>query len=138
MSESVTSQNPEGEYLQDQVGGFSVGDIFSWLGRLMIAALFIIGGVLTAMNFRGFSQTIQQLRLPMPTVLAVIAILTKIVGGLLFTGLIPIPMGLTIGRLSLIVFTAIVTFLMHNPLKDSSQTQNFLKNIAIIGGLLAA
>lgn len=40
-----------------------------------------------------------------------------------------------IGIISLIIFTIIATLLYHNPLLDQKESINFMKNIAIIGGL---
>lgn len=135
-SNSVQSQL-EGQ-VGGQVGGVSLDGVLGWIGRLMIASLFLVSGVMAAINFGGFTRTMREQGLPFPMIFAVLAILVQLIGGLLFTGLMPIPMSMTTGRIALIVYTILVTYFMHNPMKDSDQMMNLLKSIAIIGGLLAA
>lgn len=107
------------------------------LGRIILGAFFLITGVQSAMGFQTFSGTVQGLQifgknLPFPQALAAIAIGIKILGGVTLA----LDIKANWSRWFLIAFVLVATFFMHNPLKDSSQMVNMLKNMAIIGGLL--
>lgn len=101
------------------------------LGRLILGGFFLATGIQSALGFSNFSNTIQGLNLPFPQALALIAIAIKILAGLSVT----LDFHTNPGKWLLILFTSIATFLMHNPVKDSSQMMPFAKNMAIIGGL---
>lgn len=102
------------------------------VGRLLIGILFLVTGIKAAFGYQEFLGKVQNLRLPMPRALAMIAIGVKIIGGISVT----FDLNAKLGRLPLIIFTSVVTYFMYNPFKDSSQIINFGKNMAIIGGLL--
>lgn len=105
---------------------------FKNVGRIILGGFFLAAGVQAAMGFQQFLGNVQNLNLPFPQALALIAIGLKILGG------VSVTMNLKAdwGRWILIFFTTIVTFLMHNPIRDPGQMINFGKNLAIIGGLL--
>ncbi len=101
------------------------------VGRLCIAALFVIAGLGKIMHPAGTAQYI--------------ASATSLPGNLAMpTGVFELVAGLLLGlgimtRLTAIVligFTAIVTVLFHNQVTDPIQSVMVLKNLAIIGGLL--
>lgn len=105
------------------------------VARVFISALFIVVGFSKLVNFSGTAKFIGQAGLPMPTALTVLAIIFELGGGLML--LFGLRKRIAINML--IVFTVIATALFH--LKgitvDQLQQIMLLKNLAIIGGLLA-
>lgn len=115
----------------------STSDALSLIGRLMLAAIFIVSGVDKISGFQGLIGAIASKGLPMAEVLAVATIVIEIAAGLM----------LVAGWKSrwaaflLAGFTAIVTVLFHNfwampEAQKMMQQIQFMKNVAIIGGLL--
>jgi len=105
------------------------------VARVFLSAIFVIVGANKLMNFTSTAQFIGSSGLPMPEVLTGLAIIFELGGGLVllfgFKKRIAISM--------LLVFTVIVTALFHvkNITVDQVQQIMFLKNLAIVGGLLA-
>ena len=61
-------------------------DLFSLLGRTLIASLFIVSALMTIFTkggFQNFSDMFKSKNLPLPNVLAALSLMLKIVGGLL-------------------------------------------------------
>lgn len=103
--------------------------------RVLLSAIFVVVGVSKLMNFSGTAQFIGASGLPFPVVLTVLAIVFELGGGLMLLFGLKKRIALTM----LIVFTVVVTALFHVKGLPADQTQlvMFLKNLAIIGGLLA-
>lgn len=120
-----------------QEGGF-LGISMNFIGRLFIAALFIVMGIRSLTNFTAYTATIQSLGLPNPKLLASISVVVQIIGGLLFTGIFALNSSVTIGQILLILYMIAATYLNNNAFVDPSQMENMLKNLAILGGLLLA
>lgn len=106
------------------------------IGRALLAAIFVISGIA---KFAEYDQTVgyaQSQGLPWASGLIVIAALAEIAGGLsILTGFLT-----RIGALGLVVYLVITTLVFHdfwNLAGAERQTQmvNFLKNLAIMGGL---
>lgn len=103
--------------------------------RVLIALLFIIVGGSKLLNFTSTAQFIEASGLPLATVLTALAILFELGGGLMlligWKTRIAIPM--------LIVFIVVATALFHIKGLRTDQLQQimFLKNLAILGGLMA-
>jgi len=101
------------------------------VGRLLIAALFVLTALHGFMNFKEFTKTVAKY-FPLPMLVAAVALSVKLLGGLAVgTGI-----NLREGALALIVFLAIVTPLYHAFWNHPKEMPHFLKNAAIIGGLL--
>ena len=101
------------------------------VGKIMMASLFLVSAAVSIIGFDDFLGLIKGKNLPIPFVLAIMAITLKFVGGfLLATGYLEKP-----GVIILIIFTLIATVIFHRP-TDPAQLNNFLKNMAIIGGLI--
>ena len=103
--------------------------------RVMLAAIFLLTGYDKLVDNEDAAADIAEIGLPLPAVLAVIAGLVEIVCGAL----------LVLGRKTawaaagLLLFLVPVTVLMENPLRagaDFGTVIDFLKNLAIMGGLL--
>ena len=106
-------------------------------GRLLIAALFLVAGIRKVMMFSMSVGYFTKLGFPMPEVMTVIAIAIEIGGALaLILGWKTRP-----AALLLALFTVIATFMAHrfwefDAAQQANQLNHFLKNAAIIGGLL--
>ncbi|HUQ25939.1 MAG TPA: DoxX family protein [Burkholderiales bacterium] len=109
----------------------------SLVGRLLIAALFVVSGIWKITHFSTTAAYFVRVGMPVGEAAAVLAILIELGGGLL----------LAIGwrqrwvALFLAVFVVIATALAHrfwevDPARFFGEMNNFLKNLAIIGGLL--
>jgi len=106
-------------------------------GRLLIAALFLVAGIRKVMMFSMSVGYFTKLGFPMPEVMTVIAIAIEIGGALaLILGWKTRP-----AALLLALFTVIATFMAHrfwefDAAQQANQLNHFLKNAAIVGGLL--
>ena len=107
------------------------------LGRVLLASIFVYSGFGKITGFQDTVGYIADAGMPTPQVLAVGAIIVEFIGGL----------ALLIGfrarwaALAFVVFLIIITPIFHNfwsapPAEVMSQQTNFIKNIAIIGGML--
>ena len=107
------------------------------IGRILIAALFIPAGISKIGGFEGTVGYIASVGLPLATLGAVIAILVEVLAGA----------ALLVGyrtkqaALVLALFTLAATVLFHNfwamPADQAFMQQlMFMKNIAVVGGLL--
>ncbi len=109
----------------------------SFVGRLLLAALFLPAGISKIGGFAGTAGYIASKGLPLPEVGAAIAIAVEILGGLaLIAGF-----GTRLAALVLAVFTLVASVFFHNywgvPADQAFVQQlMFFKNIAVVGGLL--
>jgi putative oxidoreductase len=98
-------------------------------GRVCLALIFLNAGINHLIGFAGFVPAIASKGLPLPQVLGVGAIAFLLLGALsLILGY-----KTNIGAILLILFLIPATLLFHPPTTDLT---NFLKNLALIGGLL--
>jgi putative oxidoreductase len=103
------------------------------VGRILMSLLFILSALKAIFfDFNSFSSAVESKQLPLPTIVAVIALSMKLTGGLFLAT----DYHSLFGAYVLLVFTIMATVLFHNVFEDSSQFNNMFKNIAIIGGLL--
>ena len=111
--------------------------MFPLIGRILLAALFVVAGIGKVTGFAGFAGYLAKLGFPAPEAMAVLAIIFELGGGIL----------LIIGwqtrwvAWALILFTVVATFAAHRfwdfeAAQRTMQQTQFLKNLAIIGGLL--
>lgn len=105
--------------------------LLAFVGRLMLALLFLVSGANKLMDISGTDAMIRSAGLP---------------GGLaLITGLFEVIAGLALvfgvaTRLFAVLlagFCLLAALFFHNNVADPMQAANFLKNIAIAGGLLS-
>jgi putative oxidoreductase len=108
------------------------------VGRILLASLFVFSGWgKLGAGFAGTAGYIASKGLPMPEVLAALAIAVELGGALLLI----IGWKARWGALALALFTIVITPIFHAfwavPADQvMMQTINFQKNVAIIGGLL--
>jgi putative oxidoreductase len=116
----------------------SSNPIVPLVGRILIAILFLVAGVGKAMGFSGTAAYMAKIGFPAPEVMTALAILVEAGGAIL----------LIIGwktrwvAWGLAIFVVIATLAAHRfwEIPDAAQMigqrTHFLKNLAIIGGLL--
>ena len=115
----------------------STSDLAALLGRVLIAAIFIMSGWNKVIGFAGTAGYIASKGLPVPQVLAAATIALEVIGGLL----------LIIGwkarwvALAFAAFTLVASFVFHNywtlaPAQQMAQQLFFMKNMSIVGGML--
>lgn len=102
------------------------------LGRVLIAALFIMGGIGKIMDFPGSVGYAATFNVPYPEIAIIIAIIIELGGGLLLL----FGVWTRFAAFKIAGFLVIVTLIFHNNFADPNQMIQFLKNFAIIGGLL--
>ena len=111
--------------------------VFSLVGRLLLAFVFIPAGLSKISGFAGTVGYISSVGMPLPSVSAVVAILVEVGCGIaLLAGF-----QTRIAALVLAVFTLVASFFFHNfwTLPEAQQMMQqlmFFKNIGIVGGLL--
>jgi putative oxidoreductase len=107
------------------------------IGRILIAAIFVVAGIGKLTDTAGTAAYMSSVGVPQATTLAIIAGIAEVTGGL------AIAFGF-LGRLAslgLILFLIPTTLLFHNfwaleGAEAQMQMINFLKNLAVMGGLL--
>jgi putative oxidoreductase len=108
------------------------------VSRLLLAAVFLPSGISKIGGFEGTAGYIASVGLPMPALGAAVAIAVEVLGGAaLILGL-----GTRWAALALAVFTLVASFFFHNfwAMPEEQQMMQqiaFMKNIGLIGGLLA-
>ena len=106
------------------------------IGRVLLALLFVPAGFGKLMGFAGTVGYIASKGVPLPEVAAAIAVAVELgLGILLLVGYKARWAALAIG-----LFTLVITFIFHNfwavpPEMVMMQRMNFMKNLAIVGGL---
>jgi len=101
----------------------------SLFARIFIGLLFLVTGLLALQNFAGTSGMIAGKGFPLAGLLAVLIIAMKLGGA----AALLLNQRVRLGALALIVFTVLATVFYH---LSWDQNVAFLKNLAIIGGLL--
>ncbi|MEL6555385.1 MAG: DoxX family protein [Cyanobacteria bacterium J06621_11] len=102
------------------------------IARTFIAVIFIMTGINKITGFAGTQQQIASVGIPLAALVTVFTIVFEIVGGLsLILGY-----KARIGGILLLLFLVPATLMFHNPVVDPTQMIQFMKNLAIIGGLL--
>ena len=107
------------------------------VGRVLLALIFIIAGYGKITGFDGTVGYMQAYNVPMTQVLAVLAIIVELGGGLM----IAVGWKARWAAAAIFIFVLIASFIFHAfwavP-ADQAQLQNimFMKNLAITGGML--
>jgi putative oxidoreductase len=106
-------------------------DTIAFIGRCLIAVLLLVSGVGKVVDPAGTIAWIASTGLPMPTVGYVVFIIIELGGGLLLIlGWQLRPLGVVVS-----VYAIGTAFIFHRNIADHNQLFNFLKNIAVTGGL---
>jgi putative oxidoreductase len=112
----------------------------AFFARLLLASLFIVAGVRKAMTFQGVTQLLAAKGFPSPDILLVLTILLEVGGGLLLI----LNWQARAAAVALALFTIVAGVIFHNfwvhiggdASALNNQLNHFLKNVAIVGGLL--
>ncbi|MEX0917565.1 MAG: DoxX family protein [Candidatus Paceibacterota bacterium] len=106
---------------------------FLLIGRVLIGGFFLISGLLKFTDIEGIAAYIGSVGLPMPVVLAwLAAIAITILGGMLIAGYKAYE-----ASLGLALYVLLATALFHGPQHWPLEMAAFLKNAALLGGILA-
>lgn len=107
---------------------------YALISRSLIALLFVIAGIGKITGFSGMVGYIGSLGVPLPMIATIIVILIEVPVALAFA------YGYRVRQTGwiLIGFTILATLLVHRNIADQTQMIMSLKNIAIIGGIMAA
>ncbi|MBR7747788.1 DoxX family protein [Undibacterium baiyunense] len=111
---------------------------FTFVARLLLAALFLPAGIAKITGFAGTVGYIESVGLPMATLAALAAIALEVAGGIALI----IGLGTRFAALALAFFTLVASFIFHAywavPADQVYVTQLlFFKNIAVAGGLMS-
>ena len=110
----------------------SLQNPLSFVGRILLALLFIPAGW---SKIGGFDNTVGYIAskgVPLPEAAAAIAIVIELgLGVLLAVGFLT-----RWAALGIAFFTVVISFIFHPFWAEPSQAQAFFKNIAVVGGLL--
>lgn len=106
-------------------------------GRILLALIFVVSGFEKISGFQGTVGYIAGKGLPLAHAAAIAAIVVELGGGIMLV----LGWRARWAALALLVFTALASLLFHNfwavhPAQAANQTIHFLKNLAIMGGLL--
>jgi putative oxidoreductase len=102
------------------------------VGRLLIAAIFLLSGLSKLAAPAGTIGYIQSAGLPLPTLGYAVALATELGAGLLLV----LGYRTRLAAAWLALFSLATAFGFHHDLADQNQFIHFFKNIAIAGGLL--
>lgn len=103
-------------------------DIVTLVGRILLAALFILAGFNKVMGAEGTIGFIESKGLPLPQIVYVLTVLLELGGGILLL----IGFQARLVALALGAFCIAAAVIFHPSLQDPS----FLKNFALAGGFL--
>ena len=106
-------------------------DYAAAFGRLMIATLFLLGGLGKIAAPAATQAYIASAGLPLPIAGYLIAVVVEVGGGLLLAA----GYRTTLVATGMAVFTLATAVFFHNNFADQNQMIHFFKNIAIAGGL---
>jgi putative oxidoreductase len=114
-----------------KLSGFN--DIALLIGRVLIAALFLIAAYNKAKGLTGTTAYFTRLGIPAPSIMAPVVIAFELLAGALFLA------GFKTRLVALIVaiFVVVAALVAHTNFGDGNQLNHFLKNLAIAGGCLA-
>jgi putative oxidoreductase len=102
------------------------------IGRFLLAAIFLVSGFGKLMDPAGTIGYINAVGLPLAEAGYALAVVLEIAGGLLLIA----GYQTRIVALALAAFTIVAAIFFHGNFGDQNQFIHFLKNVAIVGGLL--
>ena len=107
------------------------------VGRILLALVFLVAGWRKLMAVAGTAGYFAKLGLPMPEVLAWVAIVIELGGAILLI----VGWQTRFAALLLALFTVIAAFAAHrfwefDAAQQANQMNHFLKNLAIVGGMI--
>ena len=107
------------------------------IGRILIGTLFLVAGIMKAMNIAGTTAYMTRLGFPAPELMAYLSTVIELASGVLLI------IGWQTRRVAwlLVVYVAIATGMAHRfweyeQAQRGNQINHFLKNLALIGAML--
>ena len=107
------------------------------VGRILIGILFLVAGIMKAMNIAGTTGYVTKLGFPAPELMAYLSTIIELAAGVLLI------IGWQTRRVAwlLVVYVVIATGMAHRfweyePAQRVNQINHFLKNLALIGAML--
>lgn len=115
----------------------SMTNVFALIGRILLAAIFLVSGFGKIGGFQGLIGAIASKGFPAPEFFAAATIALELIGG----AMLIVGWRARWAALALAAFTVLLCFLFHNfwamPEAQRMMEQiQFLKNMGIVGGLL--
>jgi putative oxidoreductase len=107
-------------------------DAIALIGRILIGVLFLMAGLSKLGAPAATQGYIASVGLPAPVAAYGVAVLVEVVGSVLLI----VGFQVRIVAAVLAVFTLVTALFFHNNFADQNQMIHFLKNVAILGGLL--
>jgi putative oxidoreductase len=102
------------------------------LGRLLMSVIFILAGFGKLAGFAATQGMFTKLGMPLPMLVAMIAILIELGGGLaLLFGLATRPVAIMLG-----VWCIVTALVAHTNFADRNMEIHFMKNLAMAGGFV--
>lgn len=107
-------------------------NIIPLISRVLLSALFIMSGINKILNPVATQQYMASFGMPLTGLFLVAAIVIELGGGL------SVLLGYKArwGAIALVIFMIPATLIFHTNFADQMQTIHFMKNLAILGGLL--
>lgn len=108
------------------------------IGRIALVVIYLMSGFQKFTDLGGVATMIGSKGLPMPMILATLAAITEVAGGIL----IAVGLQTRLVALGLLIFTAVITYFFHdfwNQPPGPEQTNNMIhamKNLSICGAFL--
>ena len=107
------------------------------VGRILIGILFVVAGIMKAMNIAGTTGYMTKLGFPAPELMAYLSTIIELAAGVLLI------IGWQTRRVAwlLVAYVVIATGMAHRfweyePAQRANQINHFLKNLALIGAML--
>jgi putative oxidoreductase len=107
------------------------------VARILIGVLFLVAGIMKAMNIAGTTAYMTRLGFPAPVLMAYLSTIIELASGVLLI------IGWQTRRVAwlLVVYVVIATGMAHRfweyePAQRVNQINHFLKNLALIGAML--
>lgn len=110
----------------------SGADALALAGRLLLALLFLVSAWRQLARRERVRQNMAAQGMPWPHVALPVGITIEVVAGMALAAGVGVPWAAA----ALIVFTLVSTWYYYRDLRDPEVVQHFLKNLAIVGGLL--
>jgi len=107
-------------------------NVIPLIGRILMAAIFLVAGYGKIMQPAGTQLYMAGHGMPLPVLSWALAVVFEVGGG----ALLVLGYKARWAAGALIVFTILATAVFHSQLSDRMQMIMFMKNLAIIGGLL--
>lgn len=113
-------------------------DIERIIGLILLSIIFISSSINKLLNFNSTYEGIVKKGLPIPLIATIFAIVSQL-GGLSLIYISEYNKNKILrycGKYLIVLFVVLATYFYHNMFIDKTQTIPFMKNTAIIGGLI--